>query len=125
MGNPGQPWGTTDFLLAHISDLENRAYALAYAVATDGKKADITPVPRPGMKKNKATFLRLVDEETDEEIESGRGQSALANQLATDLLARLKPGGSGLHGQTSGDTRRMDSSDLSKPPEVTGPPGKE
>ncbi len=114
LGFPGQRWGTAEYLLAHIADQQDRAYALAFVVGSNGKKPPKTePVVRPGMKRrrDRPDFLRVVED--DEEPQRGEGEEA--NRTAADLLARLKPGGQGLKGLTYGGVAKATSK-----PEVTG-----
>ncbi|GAB6898595.1 hypothetical protein JCM9957A_16850 [Kineosporia succinea] len=82
-GHPGVRWSTTDWLLAHHSDQEDRAFSLAYAKATNGKRPPrLELVKRPGAPRDRRS--------------DSPGPKAEANARAADLLAALKPGGSGL-----------------------------
>lgn len=93
MGSPGERWGVTDFLLAHLADQADRAYQVAWMVGSQGKgrPPKTTPVPRPGMRerqRERPTFLRLVDDEGGELPET-RGVGPEANAKALALLPGL------------------------------------
>lgn len=92
LGAPADRWGAVEHLLAHVSDLQQVAIQVAIAAA-GGKPKPFKPMPRPGEKpkRERPKLLRLVDEQTGEELPDTRAVGERANQAARDLLMSRVP----------------------------------
>ncbi len=86
--SPLDRWGSNEHLLAHLSDMSQLLIQITYAVAGGKKSLNLDRLPRPGEKKRvkRPSFLRVVDDETGEEIEPNRAEGDHANERARSLL---------------------------------------